>query len=400
MTKKENEKASENQEDEQAVPEEEKAQFDEDDEDEEPGEEPEEKPDDEPDGEPDSSPAENRPRKHLEMGKAKFSLSIVIIAAAFFAAGFLVNAPAIVSCDAGVTGQMTSDQAAEFAVGFINDYLLQPGVAAELINASEANGVYEFDMGFISDQGSMVYTSYVTKDGKLLFTNVVDMSETPEVPEEAPQDTPQDTGVPKSDRPQVDVFVMSYCPYGLQMQKAAIPAMGLLKDFADINIRFVYYIMHGQAEIDENTRQYCIQKEQSEKFLDYLDCFTLTDETEACRADAGIDEGMLDACIAVADAEFSITDNYEDTASWLSGSFPLYDVDLLLNEMYGVGGSPTVVINGQQASVNRSPEGFKQAVCEAFNTPPEECSTTLSSEAASPGIGGGTGTASAAGCGA
>lgn len=399
MRDKEKRKASEDQDDEQAIPEEKKAQFDEDEEDEEPGEEPEEKPDDEPDGEPDSSPVENRPRKHLEMGKTKFSLSIAIIAAAFFAAGFLVNAPAMVSCDTGITGQMTSEEAADFAVGFINDYLLQPGVTAELINVTDANGVYEFEMGFASDQGSMVYTSYVTKDGNLLFTSAVDMSETPELPEETPQ-VAQDTGVPKSDRPQVDVFVMSYCPYGLQMQKAAIPAMELLKDVADIKFRFVYYIMHGQAEIDENTRQYCIQKEQNDKFLGYLDCFTLTDDTEACRASAGIDEGMLEACISAADAEFSITANYEDTASWLSGSFPLYDVDLALNEQYGVGGSPTVVINGQQASVTRSPEGFKQAVCAAFNAPPEECSTSLSSEAASPGIGGGTGTASAAGCGA
>ncbi len=344
-----------------------------------------------------------RPRKkHLEMGKTKFSISIVIIAAVFFAAGFLMNTPAAIgSCAVGdvMTGALTAQEASEIAVDYINDNLLQAGVMAELINYTESNGVYAFEMEFTSGEDSMVYTSYVTKDGELLFTNTVDMTESIDAAGGA-SETP-DTGTPKSEKPEVDIFIMSYCPYGLQMQKAALPAMELLKDKADINIRFVYYIMHDKVEVDENTVQYCIQKDQEDRLVDYLECFTLTGDSETCRATAGVDEDTLASCIAAADSEFSITANYEDTESWLSGMFPLYDVDKELNEMYGVGGSPTVVINGQQATVDRSPEGFKQAVCAAFSTPPEECSTALSTEAASPGIGGGTASASSdAGCGA
>ncbi|MEE9405848.1 MAG: hypothetical protein V3V26_00405 [Candidatus Aenigmarchaeota archaeon] len=389
MTEEEKKKTSEKREEQQPQEEEkteeqpqEKAQEDE-------GNDEEEQPEEE-------AKPEKPKKRHLEIGKTKFSISLMFIAVAFFAAGFLVNAPAAISTGtadaASLTGQVTAQEAAATAVDYINDYLLQPGVEAELINYTEANGVYEFNMGFTSDQGSMVYVSYVTKDGKLLFTNTVDMGETPDIPDETPQTPlPQDTGAPKSDKPKVDVFIMSYCPYGLQMQKAALPAMELLAGKADINIRFVYYIMHEKMEIDENTRQYCIQKEQNDKLIDYLECFTLTDDTYTCRATAGIDETMLSSCMTAADTEFSITANYEDTASWLSGNFPLYDVDKALNEQYGVGGSPTVVINGQQAQVDRSPEAFKQAVCGAFNTPPEECSTTLSTASSSPGIGGGTG---------
>ena len=36
--------------------------------------------------------------------------------------------------------------------------------------------------------------------------------------------------VTKSDRPKVELFVMSYCPYGLQMEKAYLPAWNLLKN--------------------------------------------------------------------------------------------------------------------------------------------------------------------------
>jgi len=41
----------------------------------------------------------------------------------------------------------------------------------------------------------------------------------------------------------------------------------------------------------------------------------------------------------------------------------------------------------REVRVNRSPEAFKQAICQAFTNPPAECNQTLSTETASPGIG-------------
>ena len=47
---------------------------------------------------------------------------------------------------------------------------------------------------------------------------------------------------------------------------------------------------------------------------------------------------------------------------------------------YGVSGSPTLIINGTKINAARNPEGFKTAICNAFNEQPEECKTTLSKE--------------------
>jgi FKBP-type peptidyl-prolyl cis-trans isomerase 2 len=204
--------------------------------------------------------------------------------------------------------------------------------------------------------------------------------------------------VVKSGKPVLDVFIMSYCPYGLQMQKAVLPVMELLGDKAEINIKWVSYIMHGKQEIDENTRQYCIQKDFPDMYLDYANCFTVSGSVEDCLSDAGIDTAALDACIAEADAQFNITGLYEDQSTWSGGMYPLYMVDVAENQLYGVGGSPTTVLNGKVISINRSPEDVKKAVCCAFNEMPEECSTTLSTAAASPGIGGGTGDSSSGSC--
>ena len=53
----------------------------------------------------------------------------------------------------------------------------------------------------------------------------------------------------------------------------------------------------------------------------------------------------------------------------------------------GVGGSPTFIINGAQVQVSRTAESIKEAVCNAFNTKPEECSQSLSTQSANPGFG-------------
>lgn len=330
--------------------------------------------------------------KEAEPGRRKFLTyaMVIAVAAVFFAAG-LMSSGSIT----GFSVAMGPQAAAEKAVGFINENMLEAGMSASLVNVTEANGIYVMNIEISSEQGGAVYTAHLTKDGALLFTYPpVDLNQEIEDLQQ-----PQETSVPKSDRPVVDVFIMSYCPYGLQMLKALLPAWELLDDKADINLRFVYYAMHGETEIDENTRMYCIQKEQRDSLHSYLGCFAETGDAESCLAQAGIDTEALDSCIAAADTEFSITANLEDQSSWLSGNYPLYYVDKELNEMYGVGGSPSTVINGQSASVSRSPEAVKQAICDAFNTPPEECSQTLSTDQAAPGIGGGTGSGSSGSCG-
>lgn len=204
----------------------------------------------------------------------------------------------------------------------------------------------------------------------------------------------------KADKPIAELFIMSYCPYGLQMQKAFLPVMELLKDKADLSIKFVSYAMHEKKEIDENTRQYCIQSEQQDKLVAYLKCFTVSGDYSSCLKETKVNESKLGSCISATDKKFGITKAYEDKASWLSGYYPIYPVDQALNEQYGVQGSPTLVINGTQIQVARSPEAVKQAICAAFNEQPSECSQTLSTASAAPSFGAGTTSgATAAECG-
>lgn len=224
-------------------------------------------------------------------------------------------------------------------------------------------------------------------------------------PTQAAPAAPPPPEVPKTARPDVELFIMSYCPFGLQMQKAYVQVEELLTDDANMEVKWVNYIMHGMKEIEDNTREYCIQKEQPDKWIAFEKCFVETTNYADCAAKTGVDTAKVDSCYAAADAEFGITADYDDKASWLSGRYPKYRVNEEDNLAYGVRGSPTLVINGQVVKVSRSAEAVKQAVCNAFTNPPADCETTLNNNQESPGagpIGAGTapGAAPSAGCGA
>ncbi len=312
-------------------------------------------------------------------------VGIVFIIGVLYASGAFTGM--VTNSDNLKAGYLTSDDAGQKTLEFVNKYLLKD-VTAKLVSTEEESGIYKVST-LINGQSVPIYT---TMDGKyiILPQGFIDVEQYKIAFER--QNNQQNQGntgssIPKSDKPDVDVFVMSYCPYGLQMEKAVIPVMNLLGDKANIVIRFVDYAMHGKKEVDENTRQYCIQKDQSDKYVDYLTCFVQSDDTEKCQTEAGIDKAKLEACIADADNKFNITGLYNDRSTWSGGRFPPFMIDAGLNQRYGVRGSPTFVINGKVISVNRSPEAVKEAICSAFNNPPEECNQTLSSKPTAPGIG-------------
>jgi len=169
--------------------------------------------------------------------------------------------------------------------------------------------------------------------------------------------------------PTLQVFVMSYCPYGTQMEKGVIPAMKLLNGKANFEIRFVSYTMHGAKEDEENSRQICLREEQPDKFWNYLECFLDAGDAAGCITSTGVDSAKLSTCM---------TNNAQG----------YLDADKALNTQYGVQGSPTTILNDKEVQIYpRSPEDVKKAVCAAFDTAPAECSETLDSTNPSPGFG-------------
>jgi glutaredoxin len=290
------------------------------------------------------------------------------------------------------SGQLSSNDVGKKVIDFINNNLVQPGTSASLVSVKDMGSYYEI---ITSYQGQQIPV-YATKDGKILFLQAIEMTETQKT--QTQTTTQQQTqDIPKRDVPDVKVFIMSYCPYGIQAVKALLPVMKLLDGKANITINYVDYIMHGEKEVYENLRQYCIQKEQRDKFYDYMLCFVQSGDYQKCLNEAKVDVNKLNVCMNETDQKYNVTKYYQDRSTWLSGAYPLFLVEKDLNDKYGVQGSPTIIINDKEVSLSRSPEAFKQAICQAFTTPPTECNQKLSTETASPGIGPLTGGSSSSG---
>jgi glutaredoxin len=302
--------------------------------------------------------------------------------------------------DSSTGDVLSEEEASQKAVEFINENILPSGQEAEISSIEEEGDLYKVKL---SIQGQE-FDSYMTKDGGLLFPSAVDLNEVIEETEES--DTPttpetQDPEMEKMEVPEVELFVMSHCPFGTQIEKGFIPVAELLGDKIDYEVKFVYYAMHGEKELKEQLNQYCIQQTQKEKYIDYLTCFLGEGDGEACLDETGIDTDAVEKCVTETDEEYKVMENFADQSTWLSGRYPLWDVQKAENEAYGVRGSPNLVVNGQTVSSGRDAASLLSAICNGFEEPPAECDESLDSASPSPGFGftASSGTATDATCG-
>jgi hypothetical protein len=267
---------------------------------------------------------------------------------------------------------------------FVNAQVTEP---VEVVSTNVKNGLYEIVVKY---QGNDI-PLYATLDGVNLVQGV-----TPIDTLLAAAATQNDTGatdttatnVPKSDKPVVEAFVFSYCPYGLQFEKALFPVYDLLKNKADINIVFIG-AMHGEHEKTESLRQISILKlYNKDKLFSYLKEFDTNTDLGSCGSDATCIDKYLPAIYTKLGIDKAKVDSYMKT-----NAEALYNADVARASQLGISGSPTFVINGVKVQVSRTPDAIGKAVCAAFNTAPSECSTALSTQAASAGFGASTGTA-------
>lgn len=328
-----------------------------------------------------------------EGGWKKFVPHFAVIAILFLVVGFLaasaVNAPTSTETPTLTptiipTKSNVNEEELKISVQeFVNTRLLVGTGAEGVISAvKKGENAYELTLN-IMQEGNLAdtVTIYASFDGTTLYTAAFDLNEP--LPSPQPTKEPEVIELVKSEKPVAEMFVMSYCPYGTQFEKAALPVIDLLGDKVDFELKFVSYAMHAEKEIVENTRQYCVQQEYDKaKMYNYLACFLKEDESEACLAELELDAEKIDSCINATHEEFEVS-----MTPAAGQRYPAYPIHAEDNTKYGVGGSPTFVLNGKVMQVNRSPEAIKQAICSAFIEPPEECNEALSEEGVSPGFG-------------
>ena len=274
---------------------------------------------------------------------------------------------------------------AEKVIGYANENLVQPGTSVTFRSVSENRGMYEIHGTYQSQD----VTLYTTKDCTMIFTNGINMSASGDTSPQKP--TPAPTPV-KTARPTVDLYVMAFCPYGTQAESAMRPVVSLLGTKADINLRYITTVrgstvdsvqsLHGLSEAQEDLRQICIQKKYPQKFWDYIDTFN------ARCYPVSQNLTSLNTCWRNTSAGLGIDTSAIETCATGSDGLGMLKADESIANQHGATASPTLIINGVKYSGARTPEAYKQAICNSFDTAPAECGTILPSTQSAPSAGG------------
>ena len=157
--------------------------------------------------------------------------------------------------------------------------------------------------------------------------------------------------VSRMGKPTLELFVMSYCPFGVQAEEKVFPIVKQFGDKIDFKLRFIaqekatvslqevtpFTSLHGYPEVAENIRQLLIAQEYPDKYLDYILCRgkKLDKSWEDCAEKYGIDVAKIQALFDSPKAEQLFRENIQRAAE------------------LGVRASPTIFVDGHKFRANQ-----------------------------------------------
>ena len=270
--------------------------------------------------------------------------------------------------------QLTSEEAKSKVVDFVTNNMIQPGTKLEVKSVAKEDGLYKITLSV----GAEDIDTYITVDGKSFFPSSIDIDkEKQKIADAKKAEEDMAKNMPKTEKPVVDLYVMSFCPFGNQAEDTMMPAYALLKNKVDFNFRYIVNTngntvesLHGQKEVEQNEREACVLKNNGKdkwmEFVTYVNAKCGSDGAcweEGARS-AKLDTAKIKSCVA--SSGLALMKEDEKAANAASAS-----------------GSPTMMINGVSSKAvyqYGNSEAYKQAICDAFNTAPAECEKALSAQ--------------------
>ena len=148
-------------------------------------------------------------------------------------------------------------------------------------------------------------------------------------------------------KPEVELFVMSYCPYGVEAEQELLPFFEKYGDTINFKLRFIvnrkgvsaengsgeiaFTSLHGEPELIENKRQMVIAELYPDKLFDYLLCRAdhLEEAWVNCAKEVGLDTGRIAEMMETGQVALDLVEEAQRT------------------EELNIKGSPTLVIDGR-----------------------------------------------------
>jgi glutaredoxin len=171
--------------------------------------------------------------------------------------------------------------------------------------------------------------------------------------------------------PTLEIYVMSQCPYGVQVEEALVPVRQQLGAHAfNLDIQYIgdgdasnLQSMHGPNEVKGNIAQLCAQKLDPAKGFDFITCQNkdngmraVHENWKACGAELKYDEAKLAACIEGDEGKTLLAESFAKAKA------------------KGASGSPTIFLAGKAYEGGRKPRDFVKAICNEYSEgKPEAC---------------------------
>ncbi len=311
--------------------------------------------------------------KNVKKALVKHKFTALITVAAVLIVGFLVKNT--------ITKKNVSKFQKDIIPGVIKQVMNDSKAKFTIDSVKETSGVYEFSLTIGEGNKAQKYVSYISKDGKLLFTSGIKLNSLKNNAQVKGEETAPKkltcNDLSKAEAPNLTTFIVSGCPYGLQMQRVFKKALNEAPGLETyLTVRYIGSVengkvvsMHGEQEAAENLNQICIREEQKDKYWPYIACYMQEGKGQDCLNSAGVDTAQLQSCVA---------DN--------TRGLKYAQADFDLANKFKVSGSPTLVVNNSQTVSEfdfggRVADAIKQIVCCASKNKADFCSQELSKDA-------------------
>ncbi len=251
--------------------------------------------------------------------------------------------------------ELTADEAAQIAVEYLNNNILQPGITASFEAVEDVGSLYNVKLVI----GGQPYDSYVTKDGGLLFPSAIDMTDTSVTPPPTPTTTLEYVEVSADDDtvkgdPNAPVTIIEFsdyeCPFCTRFWSDTLPQ--ITKEYIDTGkVKHVYrdfplgFHTSAQkaAEASECAGDQDMYWEMHDKLYKNNNALAVSD-LKGYAAELGLDTDAFNTCLD--------SGKYEDEVK----------SDMADGEAAGVTGTPGFFINGKKLVGAQPFSAFKQII--------------------------------------
>jgi|GEM_PF-4578368 len=266
-----------------------------------------------------------------------------------------------------------SKKVEKYMNGLIKEKDDKLSVKADKIKFDSKSGSFLVSLLILKDNKKVSQSKvFVSRDAKFLsVTPILDLSKKPWSKE----------ALPKRKEPEVNLFVMAGCPFGLQAEEVFSPIVEKLGAYIKFTPHYIIYSgyenedfcidkerkycsMHGKAEAEEAVKQICIWNNYQNKWWKYIKKFN-----EDCNPNDP--KSKPEECSKKSAESLEI--DFDKIKKCTSNYKALLDKEIEISKKYEAKGSPTIIINDKSYEGERSPKKIFEAICSSFKKQPKVC---------------------------